>query len=260
MINPFRIIFFLHNRTALKSGSYNYMKKQILFFATIFISTFSFAQTKFSTIQKKASSLRPKTSFGVRAGLTSAGIRGDAVSNFDNLLNFTGGAVTTKNTSGFFAGGYAVIPVSAGVSLEPGVFYSEKGYELDGNLNVKGLGFLGADAKAALQLKYIDIPLLLKADLGGGLQVFAGPQFSYLSKANLHSTAGLLGINLLKNDMDVTSNFNQWDAAVTGGVGYRLSSGINVMASYEYGLSKIDANKSTNAYNQGFKVGIGIDL
>ncbi len=32
------------------------------------------------------------------------------------------------------------------------------------------------------------------------------------------------------------------------------------MASYEYGLSKLDANKNANAYNQAFKIGIGIDL
>lgn len=229
------------------------MKKQFLFFAAIIISATSFSQTKTSLAQLKSS-------FGVRGGLSYSGLRGDAVNNLDNLLNFTGGAVTTKNVSGFFAGGYAVIPVAANVSLEPGVYYSEKGYELDGELNIKGVGFLGANAKATLQSQYLDIPVLLKVNAGSGLQIFAGPQFSYLMKANLHSTAGLLGINLLSNDMDATSQFNQWDAAVTGGVGLQLGSGINIMASYEYGLSKLDANKNANAYNNSFKVGIGINL
>ena len=94
----------------------------------------------------------------------------------------------------------------------------------------------------------------------GGLQVFAGPQFSYLMKANLNTTAGLLGIDLLNRNMDVTENFNRWDAAVTGGVGYTFGKGINIRASYEHGLSKIDKNQNTKAYNNAIKVGIGIEL
>ncbi len=227
------------------------MKKQLLLALPIFITTFSFAQSKIS---------QSNISFGVKAGLSYAGMRGDAVTNFNNLLDFSNGAVTTKNITGFFAGGYLKIPMSDMISLEPGAYYSQKGYEMNGSLNVKGMGFLGANAKATMNLDYIDIPVLLKANLGGGLQIFAGPQFSYLSKANLHSTAGLLGINLLKNDMDATAQFNRWDAGVTGGIGYKLSNGINISASYDYGLSKLDANKSANAYNQAFKIGVGIEL
>jgi len=101
---------------------------------------------------------------------------------------------------------------------------------------------------------------VLRANLGGGLQLFAGPQFSYLMKANLNTTAGLLGIDLLDNNMDVTNNFNRWDVGVTGGLGYKLSNGININASYDYGLSKIDKNQNTKAYNNAFKIGIGIEL
>ena len=228
------------------------MKKFILLPLAVFLAAFSFAQKNTST--------KSDISFGVRAGLSHSGIRGDAANNLDDLLDFSGGAITTKNVTGFYAGGYAIVPLTEGITLEPGVFYSEKGYEMVGELNLKGIGFLAANAKARLQSQYIDVPLLLKVDLGSGLQIFAGPQFSYLAKANLHSTAGLLGINLLNNDMDVTKQFNQWDAGVTGGVGYKLTNGINISASYDYGLSKIDANKNTNAYNHAFKVGIGIDL
>ena len=200
------------------------------------------------------------TSFGVKAGIQSAGIRGDAVNSFNDLLGFTNDMITTKMVTGFFAGGFATIPVTEGISLEPGVYYSEKGYQMVGELNVKGTGFLGANAKATLKSSYIDMPVLLKANLGSGLQLFAGPQFSYLSKANLHSSAGLLGFDLLSNDMDVTSKFNRWDAGVTGGIGYTFAKGINISASYDYGLSKVDANKNAKAYNHAFKVGVGISL
>lgn len=254
-INPLRFIFLLQNRTAIKSGSYTFMKKLFLLPLVIFITTLSFAQKKFHTQSQAPSTV----SFGVKAGISSSGIRGEAANKFNDLVDLAGGTFTTKNVTGFFAGGFATIPVTPGLSLEPGVYYSEKGYEMTGQLNSKGLGFLSAGGTAKLGLDYIDVPVLLKVDVGG-LQLFAGPQFSYLSKANLHSTAGLLGINLLNNDKDVTSSFNGFDVGVTGGIGYTFSKGITLSASYDYGLSKIDANQNTKAYNNSIKVGLCVSL
>ena len=147
--------------------------------------------------------------------------------------------------------------MSENFSFEPGIYYSLKGYELNGALSLKGLDFLGANAKAILQSQYVDIPVLLKGNFGG-FQIFAGPQISYLASANLKTTAGVLGINLLNKTMDVTSQFNRWDVGVTGGIGYQFINGLNISASYDYGLSKADANQNVNAYNRAIKVGIGI--
>ncbi len=219
------------------------MKKQILLILSILLSTFTFAQST--------------PVFGVRAGVSYAGVRGDAVDNLNKLLDFTNGAIKPSNSTGFFAGAYVNLPVADNISVEPAIYYSQKGYELNGALNVKGVNFLGAGAKAKLQLQYIDVPVLLKANFGG-LQLFAGPQFSYLAHADLRTTAGVLGINLLNSTMDATKQFNPWDVAVTGGVGYQLTNGLNFMASYDYGLSKMDANKNVKSYNNAFKIGIGI--
>lgn len=237
------------------------MKKQFLFALTLLISSLSFAQ--FKTAQLKTSQMKAipaKSTFGVRAGVLSSGIRGEAAGNLEDLLSFADGMITTNNRTGFYAGVYATVPFTEGISFEPGISYSQKGYELTGSIEGKTIGFLGANAKAKLQTEYVDIPVVLKANLGGGLHLFAGPQFSYLMKANLNTTAGLLGIDLLSNKMDVTENFNRWDVGVTGGIGYKLSSGININASYDYGLSKIDKNQNTKAYNHAFKLGVGIEL
>ena len=220
------------------------MKNKILLLIAIITSTFSFAQTP---------------SFGVKAGVTFSGMHGDVVDNFKNLLDFTDGRVTTKDYTGFFAGGFATLPLSESISIEPGVYYSQKGYELNGALNVKGLDFLNAGAKAVLQSQYIDVPVLLKANLGG-FQLFAGPQISYLARADLKTTAGILGINLLNKTIDATSQFNRWNAGVTGGIGYQFPNGISLTASYDYGLSRADANQNINAYNHAIKLGIGINL
>jgi hypothetical protein len=221
------------------------MKTKFLLVISVLISSVSFAQTT--------------PSFGVKAGIVSSGFRGDAANNFNSILDLTNGKITTKNYTGFFAGGYGNIPVTQNFSIEPGIYYSLKGYELDGAISIKGLNFLGANAKATLQSQYVDIPVLLKGNFGG-FQIFAGPQISYLASANLKTTAGVLGINLLNKTMDATSQFNRWDAAVTGGIGYQFTNGMNISASYDYGLLRADANQSVNAYHNAIKLGIGINF
>jgi len=221
------------------------MKKQILLIASIVISTLSFAQSQ--------------PSFGIRAGIISAGMKGDAINSLQNVLEFTNGAITTSNHLGFFAGASASIPVSDLVSIESGLYYSQKGYQMKGELNLKGVEFLGANAKATLTSNYVDVPVLLKLNFNG-LQLFAGPQLSYLAKADLRTTAGALGFNVLDKTMDATDQFNRWDAAVTSGIGYQFANGFNISASYDHGLSKVDANKSLDSYNRSFKLGLGFNF
>ena len=72
------------------------------------------------------------------------------------------------------------------------------------------------------------MPVLVKANING-FQVFAGPQVSYLAQADLRTSAGVLGFNLLDKTMNATEQFNRWDVALTGGVGYQFKNGVNVM-------------------------------
>lgn len=218
------------------------MKKQILLAALGLLSIGAFAQST--------------PVFGIRAGVVNATIKGDAANSLSSAIDFTKGAITQNGRTGFYSGAYVQLPLSSNVAIEPGVYYTQRGYELNGELGIKGADFIGANARARLTNHYIDLPVLVKASFGG-LQVFAGPQLSYLAGANLRTTAGLLGFNLLNRNMDVTDRFNKVDAALTGGVGYQFAGGLNISASYDHGLSRIDAGKSMNAYNRAVKVGIG---
>src|SRR3954466_2367378 len=120
------------------------MKKQfLLVVAATILSTIAMAQ---------------QPTFGVRAGVLSSGMRGDAVNNLKNLMDFTNGMITTSNRTGFFVGGYTTVPLTDVFSVEPAIYYSQKGYELNGALGLKGVEFLGANAKARLESNYIDIP------------------------------------------------------------------------------------------------------
>ena len=218
------------------------MKKQFVLLATVMASSVALAQTK--------------PSVTIHGGLSSASIKGDATKSLDNLLDYTNGMITKTNNTGYFAGASVSIRLNEMLSLEPGVYYAQKGVELRGQLAIKGLEFLGANARAKLTSHYIDLPLVLKANING-FQIFTGPQISYLAKADLKTTAGALGFNLLNKTMDATEQFNRWDVGITGGIGYQFDNGFNVSASYDHGLTKIDANKNMDAYTRSFKVGVG---
>lgn len=220
------------------------MKKNLLFIALL-ISSASFAQKT--------------TTFGVKAGLSNSTIKGETATQLTDLIDKTGGMIKTQNRNGFYAGVYASIPLDETISIQPGINYVQRGYTLNGDLNIKGLGFLGTNAKAQLQTDYIEVPLLVKVNLDK-FEVFAGPQVGYLMNANVKTTAGLLGINLLNKDFDVSNQFNKWDAGVNFGLGYKITDNIDVSAAYDFGLTKVDANKSFSAYNRGVKVGIGISF
>jgi hypothetical protein len=218
------------------------MKKHFVLFASLAVSSLVFAQTK--------------PTFGIRAGINHAGIKGEAVNSLQNLIILSNGAITTASRTGIFGGGYVSVPLSNQFSIEPALYYTQKGYELRGDLNIKGIEFLAAGAKARLSTTYIDMPVLAKANFNG-FQIFAGPQVSYLAAAKLRTTAGALGFNILDKTMDAKSQFNQWDVALTGGIGYQFGNGVNISAAYDHGLSKVDANKNFESYNRAFKVGVG---
>lgn len=218
------------------------MKKKILLILAVVISIAGFSQSK--------------VYYGFRAGVSSADMRGDAVESLDNVLDFADDYISTGSRTGFYTGAYIGIPLGNTFSVEPGLNYSQKGYHVKGSLSVKGVDVLGINAKAQLQLNYLELPVLLKANIGG-LQLFAGPQISYLINSDLKVSAGALGFNVLSYKLPVTSQFNHWDAGITGGIGYQFSNGINLAASYDYGLSKVDANKNIDAYNRMMKIGVG---
>jgi hypothetical protein len=199
-------------------------------------------------------------SAGIRGGLSVSSLQGDAVNNLNDLVELTNGMVSTSSRAGFHAGGFVNVPLNEFISVEPGLYYSQKGYLMKGDLNIKSLDFIGANASAELQSSYIDMPLLLRVDLVKGLHIYAGPQVSYLAKNNLQVQAGALGMSFFKRNIDVTDQFSKWDFALAGGVGYQFDNGLSLQAGYDYGLSKVDANSSFRSYNTAVKVGVGFSF
>lgn len=194
---------------------------------------------------------------GIRVGVSQSTWSGDAINSLNDLTGFLNGYVTTKGRTGFYGGGFVNMPLTDRISIEPGAYYSQKGYTLEGKLPIDKLEFLGASAKATVESHYIDIPVLVKVNVVKGLDVYAGPQVSYLVKNNLHMEVGALGFSVLNKNMDITDNFNRVDWGVTAGAGYTFDNGFSINAGYDLGLSKLDKNSNFKSYNRAIKLGVG---
>jgi len=203
------------------------------------------------------SNTNAQTRPGIRVGITQSTWHGDAMNSLNDVIGFTNGYVTTKGRTGFYAGGFVNMPLTERISIEPGAYYSQKGYTLKGKLPIDKLEFLGASATAAVQSHYIDIPVLVKMNVAKGFDIYAGPQVSYLVKNNLHMEAGALGFSVLNKNMDITDNFNRVDWGVTAGAGYTFDNGFSINAGYDVGLSRLDKNSNFKSYNRAIKLGVG---
>jgi hypothetical protein len=176
----------------------------------------------------------------IKAGVTQATWKGDA----------------QTNRNGFYVGAGVDIPLGDFISVEPSLQYTQRGYGLKGNLNINQLKIDALNARATSQMHYVDLPLMLKVKPVKGLQVFAGPQVSYLVKNNLRADVAILGFSLLKKDLDITDQFNRWDVGVAGGIGYEFENGIGFAATYERGFNRLDKNQQFKVFNEGYKVGL----
>ena len=201
--------------------------------------------------------LQAQVNIGIKAGPTYSTWRGDATSSMNDMIDVTNGILQTKGKTGFFAGATAAIPLGGIVSIEPGVMYAQKGYELSGDYSIDKLDFVGINASAKVNSHYIDVPLLLKVEPSKGFQIFAGPQVSFLVKSDMKVDAGALGFSFFKRTMDITDQMNSIDVGLTGGLGYQFNNGFSLSASYDHGLSRLDKNENFKAYNQAVKVGVG---
>jgi len=203
---------------------------------------------------------RAQARFGIRAGLNAARWQGDAAGSLQDLVQLANGAAQTESRRSFHAGGYVALPVTSFLTVEPGIYYSQKGYTLAGTFSSNTLEFLNARATVTNRSHYIDLPVLAKVYVTEGFHLFAGPQVSYLVYNSVKTRASVLGFSVLNQELDATNNFQKWDVGVTGGLGYKFENGFNLRAAYDHGLRRLDARNSFDTYNRVVKVSLGYEF
>src|SRR5690606_260029 len=142
------------------------------------------------------------------AGAVNAqfGIKGGA--NFSNVDGEIGNMELDTKIS-YHIGAFYEISLNSSFSFQPEVIFSVQGADVDSNHSLD-----------EIDLKYINIPMLLKVYLTPKFSIEAGPQFSYLISDNLK--------NMETEDFDF---------ALAGGVSVYLTNTLFLLGRYVYGLS-----------------------
>lgn len=162
--------------------------------------------------------------FGVRAGYSSANF---SDTNFDNTSGFHVGAYYRAG-AGFF-------------SVEPGIQFSQKGYETNE---------VGTGAKINERVNYVDVPLLFRLNFIPAINVFAGPQASVLISRNYE----------IGTDTNTSTEvIRGYDIGGVVGLGVNLPIGLNAQVSYDIGLTSLNYF-DTDVKNRVLKLSLGYDF
>lgn len=192
------------------------MKKHFLTVATLLMGITTFSQNK--TIE-----------FGVRGGL-----------NFSSVINEDESIESPKGRANFYGGFLMEAHMNDWFSLQPELFYSAQGFDLDGELN---------NFEAEFQVDYLQLPVLAKVYIIKGLSVQAGPQFGL--KINEEADFAIF-----EEGGDIgTNTFNDFDFQLTGGAAYTFRFGFFVEARASLGLTEVV--DGSGAHNFVFAAGVG---
>lgn len=156
--------------------------------------------------------------FGARAGL--------------NMANFDGFSFNSR--IGFHLGAYYEYEITPEFSVEPGVFYSQKGYKSS-----------TGDIKE--NLNYIDIPVLVRYHITEMFNVFAGPQASLLISRRYDNNGNI------SQTMEILRGY---DFAGVLGAAVELPYDLNAQLSYDLGLVSLNYF-DVNVKNRVFKLSVG---
>ncbi|MBS9522923.1 PorT family protein [Litoribacter ruber] len=178
------------------------MKKLLFAFMMVF-SAISFQNAEAQFLQ-----------VGVRGGL-----------NYPTISGIEAGTYT-----GFHAGTYFRMNALGLISVEPGVQYSQKGFRA---------GESSPMGAATDRLHYIDVPVLLRITVFPLVNIFAGPQASYLVGRNYNGSTSFT----------TTDNLRDYDLSGVVGIGLSLPLGFNLQGSYDFGLSSIEYDGMDTRHN-----------
>jgi len=153
--------------------------------------------------------------FGAKAGLNLASISGDETDGLDSRTAFHLGVV-------------AEISVSEKFSVQPELLYSAQG---------ASDSFEGIDVD--LKIDYINLPVMAKFYVAEGFSLEAGPQVGFLLSAKGEGGGESIDFKDETKGIDFGANF---------GVGYKLESGLNFGARYNFGLSNINDGEGSDEF------------
>ncbi|MBC5863467.1 porin family protein [Flavobacterium turcicum] len=160
----------------------------------------------------------------------SIGIKGGY--NMSNL--YTEDVDDQNLLSGFNVGLFATLPISSSLAIQPELNYTTKGAELR-------YDNLFAQGTAKFRLNYVEVPVLVKANLTKNFNVHFGPYAAFLIDSKITNEGQDGNINFEESiDKD---DLNTVDIGVAAGVGFDFDK-FGIGARYNYGLTTVGKERN----------------
>lgn len=218
------------------------MKKIIAGVAGLVMAMGAQAQTGLWDSGKPA---QPVT-FGVRAGM--------------NVANVGGDEDDAKSKIGFFGGLGVDFNIVNSLSINSGLFFTQKGCKSDDMEDVEGYE---VEANARFTMNFIELPVYLSyrlpLNLKSSVQVFFGPYFDYgvygKATADLKFRGEKISqsMDLFDDDYD----FKRFHVGLGLGAAYTWSR-LSVELSYQWGLTEVVAD--AGSYWNNFNISVGYNF
>lgn len=174
-----------------------------------------------------------EVAIGIKGGLNFANVDASSI------------AAAYNSRTGYHAGAYVRFKFTK-IAIQPELIYSQQGTTVKINTSNFDSNF-----------SYMNIPVILKLYLIGGLNLQAGPQFGFLTAATgpVYDAFGNLSSGNIKNQLKGS------DISVGLGAGWDLPFGLNIDARYNIGVSDINNSAAASAIkNQVFQLSAGFRL
>ncbi|MFC4815641.1 MULTISPECIES: porin family protein [unclassified Flavobacterium] len=170
--------------------------------------------TLFSSFNTKAQ-VATEPSMGLKGGVNFSNMYVEDVDDENMLV-------------GFNLGLYANMPLSSGIALQPEFNFTTKGSEVTYN-NIFDSG------TRKFTLSYLEVPVLLKANLSNNFNLHFGPYFAFLVNSKIKNVSSDGSATFTDLDED---DFNRFDFGLSGGIGFDFSD-IGIGLRYNYGLTTV---------------------
>ena len=167
-------------------------------------------------------------------------------------VGYLNSTLATKNTSsgsnGAFAGVSFNIPVSGGLGVAPGIYYSAL---FSKNTELFGFG-TGTFQEHALNVPvYLNYAFALASDTK--FFIFGGPTAQYGLMSKVKHEVGNVNATV---DNYKDSDFNRFNVYLGGGVGFQAGP-FQVTAGYDYGMMNQYKNTDVTCRRSNIKIGVG---
>jgi hypothetical protein len=185
--------------------------------------------------------------FGVKAGLSLS----------NQAINSIGMSVKGSNITGFHAG--AIFDVELlNISIQPGVFYSQKGYQYNQALS-NGSGTLQKPIIGKIQLNYLEVPLNVV------YHIEAMPRLRFYFGGGGYAGYGLSGSYVVsgqRTDVSFVKSIQGYqyknpDYGVNFIVGAEILKKFIVDANYSLGLNDLSYYPASTIHNRSIGVSVG---